>query len=264
MDSNLQSKINDLTTHGYNFEIGRYIGIGWEHFKKNAGLYIGFLFVLLLINIVLSFIPFIGSIASAVLNPILGVGAAIVANRSMRNESVSFSNFFDGFQSENKPGQLILAAIVMGLLMVLCLIPAIAMGASSFMSLANSGIVPGPDDFSAIFTPGFSIGILVSMIPIIYLSVAWGWTNFFIVFKKLDFWPAMEASRKVITKKWLMLFLFGIVLGLLAMGGMLLLVVGLLIAIPVIMIAQFAAFEQVIGLNEESDMDLSDHLIDEV
>lgn len=263
MDSNLDYKINDLASNGYNFEIGRYIGLAWEHFKKNVGLYIGFLFVLILINIVLAFIAIIGSIASALINPILGVGMAIVANKSIRNEPVSFGNFFDGFQGENKPGQLILAAIVMGLIMLACLIPLMGIAGSSLFSIYMSSQTGDIPDMSGLMGAGFSITAFLTMIPLVYLAVAWGWTNFFIVFKKMDFWPAMEASRKVITKKWFSLFLFGIVLGLIGLGGMLCFLVGLLIAVPVIALSQFMAFEQVTGLNEEHEMDMTGHLIDD-
>ena len=63
--------------------------------------------------------------------------------------------------------------------------------------------------------------MFVLYIPFIYLSIAWSLTTPFVVFGGLDAWSAMEASRKVITKKFGMVFLFFFVWGLLFMAGLL-------------------------------------------
>ena len=54
------------------------------------------------------------------------------------------------------------------------------------------------------------LGFICCIIPGIYLAVAWMFTLPLIVDKKLDFWSAMELSRKVVTKHWFHFFFFGI------------------------------------------------------
>ena len=76
-------------------------------------------------------------------------------------------------------------------------------------------------------------------------------------------WEAMEASRKIISKEWFSFFGFGIVLGLISFAGLLCFFVGMLVTTPLVAIASFIAFEQIIGLNEENEIDLIDHLIDD-
>jgi len=51
-----------------------------------------------------------------------------------------------------------------------------------------------------------TIGLILLIIPGIYLMVAYGLTYLLIVDKNLDSWEAMEASRKAITHHWFKVF----------------------------------------------------------
>jgi len=272
MDSNFNYKINDLANNGYKVEIGKYINLAWEHFKKHPGMYIGFMFLSGIASSMAQNIPYIGIIISTVISPLLAVGTAIVVNKSIQSRTVEFNDFFDGFRAHNKPVQIILFTLVMSLIMLVCCIPILVMSFPLLMEVFSDfsgmgeGHIPTFDfdyDYSIFESPVYWITAGLTMIPIIYLSVAWSWTSFFIVFKKMDFWPAMEASRKIIGKKWFSIFGFGFVLAGLILLGMLCLLVGLFVAIPVVTIANFVAFEQIVGLNEDPELDISDHLIDD-
>ena len=65
--------------------------------------------------------------------------------------------------------------------------------------------------------------------------------------KGLDFWSAMELSRKVVTKHWFKLLGFLIVMLLLVFAGVLALFVGVLVMMPLIIAAQMYAYEDIFG-----------------
>lgn len=104
------------------------------------------------------------------------------------------------------------------------------------------------------------IGTIFLLIPGIYLGVAYSFTSLFIIFGQMNFWNAMETSRKVITKQWwnffgLMLVTVGIVLlGFLALG------IGVWVAFPLMSCIYYAAFEDIV-LSHTSALD---NLIDEL
>ena len=109
------------------------------------------------------------------------------------------------------------------------------------------------------------LGLFVLIIPGLYLAVGYLFFPMFIVFKNYDFWPSLEASRQLITKKWfhfllLCLALLGInILGLLALG------IGILISIPISYCILYAAFDDMVkvsGNDEEGDQEITKHLID--
>jgi uncharacterized membrane protein len=95
------------------------------------------------------------------------------------------------------------------------------------------------------------VGCLLLLIPGIYLGVAYTFAALFVTFHKMDFWPAMEASRRVISKNWFNVFGFVLVLGLINMGGAIVLGIGLLVTIPISMCAIYVAFEEVVGTGSE-------------
>jgi uncharacterized membrane protein len=76
------------------------------------------------------------------------------------------------------------------------------------------------------------IGFVLLIIPGIYLAVSYVLTYQFVIFGNYEFWDAMEASRKLITKNWFAFFGLMIVLGLINLLGVIALGIGVLFTIP--------------------------------
>ena len=91
------------------------------------------------------------------------------------------------------------------------------------------------------------LGFLCLILPGVYLFVAWIFTFPLIVDRRLDFWPAMRLSRKIISKHWWNFLGFLIVLGLINVAGMAACGVGLFITFPVTFAALTYAYEDITG-----------------
>ena len=91
------------------------------------------------------------------------------------------------------------------------------------------------------------VGVLLILPPAIYLGVSWVFSPLLIVDKGLDFWPAMELSRKVAAKHFFGVFGLLLICGLIAMGGALALCVGLFFAVPVAFGAIAIAYDDLFG-----------------
>jgi len=92
-----------------------------------------------------------------------------------------------------------------------------------------------------------ALGLLCLILPGIYLFVAWILTLPLIIDKRLEFWPAMQLSRKIISRHWWKFFGFVIVLGLIDLAGFVAFVVGIFIAFPVTLAALMYAYEDIVG-----------------
>jgi serine/threonine protein kinase len=92
-----------------------------------------------------------------------------------------------------------------------------------------------------------TLGFICFILPGIYLLVAWTFTLPLMMDKGLDFWSAMELSRKVVSKHWWKFFAFVIILLLLKLAGILLLLVGFFIATPIVRAAAMYAYEDLFG-----------------
>ncbi|MEM9888659.1 MAG: hypothetical protein AAF849_22370 [Bacteroidota bacterium] len=258
----MNKKLNDyphlerLAAEGYAFHLSDYISAGFDLFKKDIGGFVGYTIIYMAIMFATNFVP--GS--SIIVSPALSVGWAIVCYNIIKNQHQGFGEFFKGFDHFV---QLLLVSVITLLLMTAALIPLGIVGFTSFgLGELFSG---GAFDIEDVAIPTLIIGILAFMIPLIYIGVAWAWAPYFVVFYKMQFWEAMEASRKIVTKNWWMVFGFLFVVGLIAGIGVIGFGVGVLFTIPAAMCMQYIAFAEVTGLNKagaEGASSLEDHLVE--
>lgn len=107
--------------------------------------------------------------------------------------------------------------------------------------------------FLHLFLAGFAtslltwLGFLCLVLPGIYLWVAWMFTLPLVVDKQLDFWSAMELSRKVVTRHWFKFFGMTLLIILLMFAGALVVWVGLLVAMPILFLTVMYAYEDIFG-----------------
>jgi uncharacterized membrane protein len=112
-------------------------------------------------------------------------------------------------------------------------------GLKFFLQLALLGLV------SSIL---ICIGLVLLIAPGIYLIVSYLFALMFIVDRGLDFWPAMETSRRSVQTRWFKIFLLFLLLLLLNLGGLLLLGVGLLVSVPLTHCIITVAYAEIFGL----------------
>jgi uncharacterized membrane protein len=101
----------------------------------------------------------------------------------------------------------------------------------------------------AIFT---FLGILACIIPGLVVCAMYMFTYLFIIDRKMDFWPAMQASHDIVKRDYFGYTLFFLALILLQILGVLACIVGVLVTIPVMYGAITVAYRDTVGLASES------------
>jgi hypothetical protein len=91
------------------------------------------------------------------------------------------------------------------------------------------------------------LGVLLCVLPGIYLGVSWVFALPLVIDKRLDFWPAMELSRKVVTRHWWQMFGLLILCGLVTLAGLLACCVGVIVTAAVAEAALMYAYEDIFG-----------------
>ena len=97
-----------------------------------------------------------------------------------------------------------------------------------------------------------SIGFFFLIIPGIIISALYMFTFPLIIEKNMDFWQAMETSRKVVTKHIFEMSAFMFVLYLFLFIGILLFLVGFIFVLPICISAISFAYKDLFGLSEAS------------
>lgn len=110
-------------------------------------------------------------------------------------------------------------------------------------------------------------GVILLVLPGIWLAVAVSFAYPIVVFSKQEFWDSIVLSIKIINRNWFHFFLFFIVLGLINMVGALLLGLGLLVTIPLTYLAIYYCFKDIVGFaksEDEGGLNPEDHLVDDL
>ena len=110
--------------------------------------------------------------------------------------------------------------------------------AVSFIPLLAAGLLSG-----ALTT----VGILLLIVPGVYLAVGYMFVLPLIIDKRMDVWTAMEVSRRVVHQQWWMTFALGLVAALMVLVGVLAFGVGIIFAVPVATAALMYAYEDLFG-----------------
>lgn len=147
--------------------IGSCLARSWELLRTNFGLLFKASLLLWLVKLV-EMVPLLGGMTWLVVSGVLYGGLCLVFLKRIRGEPTTPSEVFSGFNLAF--GQLVLAGVVVHLL--------------SAIGLICLCIVPG-----------------------LFFLVAWIFAVPLVADKRLEFWSAMELSRKVVTRVWFPVFL---------------------------------------------------------
>ena len=252
------NRIQRLINEGYSFNFGDYISRGFDIMNKNVGLFIGFIIVWGMISSVPTFFPVIYGInllelvMSIFVSPCLMIGFAMACKDTEDNKSLIFERFFDGFKHWKG---LAIVALIQSAIIIL---PSIAIGGMAYtaMDLVEWTRV-------AVDNPLTYVVFFAFFILIFYIAICWQFAPMFVVFENMAPWPAMEASRKIINKKWFIFFGFAFTVGILMMLGIIGLFIGVLYTIPAGMAMFYACYSDIVGFADENEeMDILDHFVE--
>ena len=199
--------INKKTvSYGYRVNIGEYLGRGWDLLQPKLGIFAGYVLVLFGIGLALSFVPFV---VGLIVNTIISPplhAGLFIVAHKLILEEPV--EFGDFFKGFEKFGVFLAAGLVSSLLTFL--------------------------------------GTLLCIIPGIYLGIAYSFTLLFIIDQGLEFWPAMENSRKLVTRNFFPMFGFLLLLFLINLGGAILCGLGLLLTVPLTYCAMTVAYMDIV------------------
>ncbi len=186
--------------------IGEILNRSWDLFKENAGnlivLFLIYFVIVFSASFVFGFVPLFGWVLSGIVYTAMLAGIYYAYLKILRGEGANVNDVF-----------------------------------MPFKEVLNNIVI-----MSIIKTIFIAIGFLLFIIPGIYLVVSYLFAELLIVDKKMDAWEALEESRKRITKKWFSYFAFLVVLAVINFLGLIPLGLGLIVTMPLTMMAVVVAY----------------------
>jgi uncharacterized membrane protein len=92
-----------------------------------------------------------------------------------------------------------------------------------------------------------SIGMILCIVPGLVALAATSFTYLFIVDRRMDFWPAIQASHELVKKNYVGFTVFILALACINIVGALACLIGLLITIPIQLAAVTVAYRELVG-----------------
>jgi hypothetical protein len=93
-----------------------------------------------------------------------------------------------------------------------------------------------------------AIGLFLLLLPGIYLAVSYLFSVLLVADRKMEFWQALEGSRRFISRQWFAYFVLALLIVIANMVGAMLFGVGLLLSIPFSVAVVTVAYDRMIGL----------------
>lgn len=225
-----------------------WIGEGWALFKLAPALWIVALVILIGVQMVLSILPLIGSIASLLVGPLFMVGLLAFAHGMARGEEADIGLLFIGFREKTGP------LVSVALLYLVMITAVVAVVLVAVLVLLGTSLFSAADPEAAMMSLlGEASGLLVLVVILLALvagaliGAAYFFAPGLIYYTDLGPVAAMKESFAACLRNWLPFLLYSIVATLVVFGGLLALVIGLLVAAPVLMASYYACFRDLFG-----------------
>ena len=204
-------EISKLANENYAVTVGEWIKQGGKYFSQYRGGFIGYAVLYMFAMLIPQLFPGIGTLI--VVTILLHPFTVGYLVVCFKIEQGKTPNFGDFFRGFNYFLPLVLFGIVGGVLM--------------------------------------TVGYFLLILPGIYLTVSYMFANALIVDRRIQFFHAMELSRKKVGKKWFGIFWLFVVITVMNILGVLALGVGVLYTFPLSACALAAAYKDIFGIKSE-------------
>ena len=235
----------ELLARDYRLRTLDFLGDGWRLFTRQFGPLLGASAIVTggyLLLSVWGLLPFVGLLAAPasiiVSGPLLG-GVWQVFVRAWRGDAVRPGEVFDGFRREF--ASLLILYVLVTLAAVVAILPGLVPVIIGVIHAAQGG------EPSLLGPALIGIGVVVMLALGLLIWTLWGYAFVLVMDRGLAFWPALELSRRVVSRHLFRNLVFFFATGVLACVGYLFCLVGVFFTVPWTMGAYARAYEELFG-----------------
>lgn len=235
---------HDMQVNKLNAAMGwGWLKCGWNLFAREFGTWFLMFVVLVLIGILLNFIPAIGSIAMTIMLPVF-MGSYMAAARSLdTGGSISVASLFQGFtKASNRNRLLVLGLIYVGFEILLLATVFGLIGGPAMMQAGEDGTI---DPAAFAMTSGTGLAMLLVLLAGMLVAMAFLFAPALVMLDDMPAIDALKTSFNACLRNILPLLVFGLIYIGLAIVALLPMGLGMLLLIPVSILAIYCAYQSV-------------------
>ncbi len=215
---------------------------GWNLFKQDFGTWFIMFLIFVGIAIVLSFIPFIGTLALSVITPALIAGFMFSASQMDQGNEIEIAHLFQGFKDKSRMNNLLtLGGLYLVAQILLAIILFALVGSNAMVSTGETGDI----DPQTMMTGSMMISMLLVLLVALIIAMAFIYATPLVMLDNMKPVAAVKASFSACLQNILPLLVFGIVYILLAIIAAIPLFLGFLILLPVSILAMYCSYKSI-------------------
>ncbi len=239
----IQTKEKIMQVNSVSAEQGaRWFKCGWDLFKQDFGTWFIMFLILVGLSIVLSFIPFIGSLALMIISPALMGGFMYAASEMDNGNKIEIGYLFQGFRDKERMNKLLILGGIYLLVQVLFIFIMFSLvGGTLMMTASQTGNV----DPAAMITSGMGLSMLLVFLVVLTIMLGFIYATPLIMLDNVSPIESIKASYSASFKNILPLLVFGLVYLLLGIVAAIPILLGFLILIPVSILAIYCSYKSI-------------------
>ncbi|HEX2333854.1 MAG TPA: BPSS1780 family membrane protein [Burkholderiales bacterium] len=216
-----------------------WIAEGWELFKRQPGMWIGIILLLLVMFVAAAFIPVVGGLAMTLFGPVFAAGVMVGCKALDSGEDLELGHLFAGFRS--RTGALIgVGALYLAATIAVALVVGLVMGVGMTAMLGGGD----PQDVAAMGMT-FLLAVLIMLALLLPAVMAVWLAAPLVVFHDHGAIDAMKGSFMGCLKNVLPFLLYGAVMLILMIIASVPLGLGWLILGPVLAASIYASYRDI-------------------
>ena len=221
---------------------------GWKLFAQAPGIWILLLLIYLTILVVLSLIPFVGTLTHVLLNPLLIGGMLYGAAAQARGKPLEIAHLFQGFQDPERMGQLVvIGTISVACYMLIKLVVLVLLGGGALTGVALDTMETNitPNAIGVLFIGACLIMLLIAITVGMLTTMALFYGIPLVILGGQNAWPAAQDSVTACWINMLPMLVLGLIYLVLIVLAALPLGLGFLVLGPVTICAMYASYREI-------------------
>lgn len=236
---------NDLLDKPNHFSAGEsieWLKQAWNLFKNDFVIWLVMMLAWIAIAFFANWVPFVGSLAVAVMTPAVLAGFYYAAHQAYSGRKVQFEDIFYGLQNKLQP-LIILGLIQLGFYIAIGLLVALTVGIGGFAMIASAASDSATGMLMSLVMG--AIGTILVMVGSIPFAMAMWYAPILVMFHDLPPVEALKRSFFACLKNWLTWLIFLIVMMILFALSVLTLGLGALLLAALCVITVYISYRAV-------------------
>ncbi len=220
----------------------QWIGSAWGLFAGQVGTWLVLVIILFAVTVLAAFVP-LGSLAMNVVSPVFIGGMMIGAHQQARGGRAEIGHLLAGFS------QRFVDLLLLGLIQILATLVVGLVGAIGAMLTIGLSVFENPEALGGISVVTWLLLALVMTVPLAAMIMAFWIATPLVAVAGCKPWEAVERSFDAAWRNWRALLVYGLLALLLGLIAVIPFGLGLIVLMPVLMLAGYTACADLFSLN---------------